>query len=341
MKQSSIRDFMTGLTAIVGLLGLSTLFILFGQISEVSKKHYALLIHTSAAAGLKDTANVTLNGVRIGQLRRISILPGNRGVELTASIREGVTIPRVVDLSVESSFVGETSLELTIPRTATDTDLADTLKPGETLQGKELKTLFTRIADGVQEPLDRLTKTADKIDLLADEYTKVGKHVNELLEPRSPADVAAGKDPNVRTAIARLNTALDGANSWLTDPELRNRTKDLITKADGIATQLGSTVNTIDAVTKKFDGVIGTTADNFNAAVGTLNDTLRDMQGATEQLAIALESVNTGKGTLGQLVSNPDLYHSLNDAAKRLEKALGEVELLAQKIKAEGVKVGL
>ena len=341
MKQSNVRDFMTGLTAIVGILGLSFLFILFGQISEATKKHYTLRIHAPAAAGLKDTATITLNGVRVGQLTRIGILPGNRGVELTAQIRDGVTIPRTVALSVESSFVGETSLEMTIPRAISEADLADVLKPDETLQGKELKTLFGRIADGVQEPLDRLTKTAEKLDVLADEYTKVGKNINELLEPRTAADVANGKQPNIRTAVARLDSALAGANEWLGDADLRNKAKDLVTRADALAQRLGTTVDTIDSAATKLDGAIAGTTDKLNAAIGTLNDTLRDVQGAAEGFAVTLESVNSGKGTLGQLVNNPDLYHSLNDAAKRLEKALGEVELLAQKIKAEGVKVGL
>jgi phospholipid/cholesterol/gamma-HCH transport system substrate-binding protein len=341
VKQSSVRDFMIGLTAIIGILGLSSLFILFSQITEASKKHYTVLIHTPAAAGLKDTAVVTLNGVRVGQLRRITILPGNRGIELTAQIREGISVPRSVELSVESSFVGESSLELTVPKGATDAELADVLKPGETVAGKELRTLFTRISEGVQEPLERLTRSADKLDALAEEYTKVGRHLNELMEPRTPADVAAGKDPNFRTAIARLDAALAGANEWLADPDLRAKAKDLITKADGIATRLGSTVDTIDAAATKLDGAIGATTEKFNAAMGTLNDTLRDTQGVAEQFAIMLESVNSGKGTLGQLTNNPDLYNSLNDAAKRLEKALSEVELLAQKIRAEGIKVGL
>lgn len=341
MKQSSMRDFMTGLVAIIGILGLSTLFILFGQISEATQKHYTVVIHTPTAAGLKDTATITLNGVRVGQLKKIRILPGNKGVELTAQIRDGTSIPRSVDMTVESSFVGETSLEMTIPATATDEQLAQLIQPGETVTGKRLRTLFTRITEGVQEPLNRLTKTAEKIDTLADEYTKVGKNLNEMLEPRTVAEVDSGKAPNIRSAMARLDSALAGADAWLSDDEFRTRAKDLITKADGIADQLGTTVTSINSAATKLDGAIGTTTDKISAAMGTLNDTLRDMQGAAEQFAVALEAVNQGKGTVGQLMNNPDLYHSLNDAAKRLEKALAEVELLAQKIKAEGVKVGL
>lgn len=341
MRSSSLRDFFTGLTAIIGIAGLSVLFIVFGELGNITARTYRVQIQAPTASGLKDTSPVTLNGVRVGQLTRIRVLPGNRGVEVALSVNHGVTIPRCVDLSVESSFVGETSLELTIPRNATDQQLADVIKPGETIQGRELRSLLSRLSESVQGPLERLTQTAEKVDALADEYVKVGQRINDLLEPRTPAEVAAGSPPNIRSAVARLDTALAGANQWLGDAELRTKAKDLLTKADTIAGQVSTTVETLKATAGKIDAAVEGTSQKLSAALGTMNDTLREVQSAAEQFATALESVNKGTGTLGQLVSNPDLYNSINDAAKRLEKALSEVEMLAQKVKAEGVKVGL
>jgi hypothetical protein len=42
---------------------------------------------------------------------------------------------------------------------------------------------------------------------------------------------------------------------------------------------------------------------------------------------------------MAQLLNNPDLYNSMNDAAVRLERALTEAQLLIEKFKAEGVPV--
>lgn len=341
MKTASMRDFLTGVTAIVGITGLSFLFILFGQLAGLTKRQYEIRIEAPTAAGVRDTSPVTLNGVRVGQVSRIGVLPGNRGIEATLLIREDTHIPRVVTTSVEASFVGETTLELTVPRDATDAQLADIIKPGETLKDRELRSLLTKLSEGVQAPLDRLTKTAEKIDKLADEYTLVGQRVNAVLEPRTPEDVAAGKEPNARSAITRLDRALAGANEWLGDSDLRASSKGLVQRADKAASDLSAAVEAVKNASARADAAIASTSERLASSLGTLNDTLRSVQGASEQFAAVVEGVNSGRGTLGQLARNPDLYNSLKDAADRLEKALTQVELVAQKLKAEGVKVGL
>ena len=68
----------------------------------------------------------------------------------------------------------------------------------------------------------------------------------------------------------------------------------------------------------------------------------------TEQMAVTLVRVeevlkqaSQGDGTIGQLMSNPDLYRSLEEAARKLETTLGQLELLLQKIRDEGLQVGM
>ncbi len=341
MKTASMRDFLTGVTAIVGIAGVSFLFILFGQLAGLTKRQYEIRIQAPTAAGVRDTSPVTLNGVRVGQVSGIAVLPGNRGIEATLLIHEDTHVPRCVATSVEASFVGETTLELTVPRDATDAQLADLIRPGETLKDRELRSLLAKLSEGVQAPLDRLTKTAERIDKLADEYTLVGQRINSVLEPRTPEEVAAGKDPNVRSAVARLDRALAGANEWLGDSDLRASAKSLVQRADKAAADLGGAVQSIKDTSTRADAAIASTSDRLAASLSTLTDTLRSVQGASEQFAAVVEGVNAGRGTLGQLARNPDLYNSLKDASDRLEKALTQVELVAQKLKAEGVKVGL
>jgi hypothetical protein len=65
-----------------------------------------------------------------------------------------------------------------------------------------------------------------------------------------------------------------------------------------------------------------------------------------DDVALTLEEVRRvtsvatdGEGTVAQLLSNPDLYNSLEDAATRLERTLVEIQLYIEKIKAEGIDV--
>ena len=52
-------------------------------------------------------------------------------------------------------------------------------------------------------------------------------------------------------------------------------------------------------------------------------------------------AARTGDGTVGKLMKDPQLYDGLADAAKRLDEALAKVNLLLDKIRAEGLNVEL
>ena len=54
-----------------------------------------------------------------------------------------------------------------------------------------------------------------------------------------------------------------------------------------------------------------------------------------------LDATAKGEGTFGKLLTNPDLYDSLKDATDRLDKALAEFQLLAEKFRTEGVRLRL
>ena len=54
-----------------------------------------------------------------------------------------------------------------------------------------------------------------------------------------------------------------------------------------------------------------------------------------------LVAARTGDGTVGRLMKDPALYEGLTDAAKRLDEALAKMNLLLDKIRAEGINVEL
>ena len=77
--------------------------------------------------------------------------------------------------------------------------------------------------------------------------------------------------------------------------------------------------------------------DLFNKVESTVNH----LDELLSQFVEFGKVLNDSEGSLGQFMNNPDLYRSLNSAAERLDKALTELQLLLQKFKAEGIKVGL
>src|SRR5437773_1827533 len=101
MMKPVIRDFLTGLTALIGLFGLILMLILFGEIADLGKKFYTFTVHVTNAGGLSGTSSVTLNGVKVGQVTFTDVVPPpGVGARLRVKVRDRVQIPRIARVSV-------------------------------------------------------------------------------------------------------------------------------------------------------------------------------------------------------------------------------------------------
>jgi phospholipid/cholesterol/gamma-HCH transport system substrate-binding protein len=337
-----LRDFMTGVTALIGLFGLILMLILFGEIADLGKKFYTFDVHVTNAGGLSGTSAVTLNGVKVGQVVSTDVVPPpGQGAELKIKVREEVRIPRVAKISIERSLVGDAGMEFTIPLDAPTTAMSDLIQPGERFEGGEPSSTFGRIASAIEKPLSRFGSTADNIDKLAATYNTLGERLNEMLEPRTIADIQGGKPPNIRSTIARADEALAGATKFLADDQLAKDVKDVIAKAKDLMEQAHSLADTWTKTADNLDKQVTRVGENVDSLTTQAAGTLRNTDKAAAELADVLEKVNKAEGTVGQLVNNPDLYNSLRDAAQRLDHALAEIELLVKKYRTEGIPLHL
>lgn len=348
MNRLFFRDLLTGLVALAALAGLIMTLVFFGELTPLAERNYEIKLRVANAGGLDETSPVLLNGVKVGQVVSSRASPPPRvGAELVVRLRRGVEVPRAAKVSIDRGFVGGSSLEF-ITLDLTPEQLSDAVRPDETLDGGNPETLLGSIRTLVEGPLQQLSTTASKIDVLAEEYTEVGRRINDLLEPRAPQDVAAGKTPNLRSTLTRVDTAVANLNLWLADDQLRTRVNDVLAKADGVLTDAKELADAWTTTATKADTAL-TNVQNQVETVGTKVTQLADearasfarLQSAADGLATAVENVNAGKGTLGQLATNPDLYRNLDDAAQRLNKALDEAQLVLEKLKAEGIRLRL
>jgi phospholipid/cholesterol/gamma-HCH transport system substrate-binding protein len=133
-------------------------------------------------------------------------------------------------------------------------------------------------------------------------------------------------------AMRRIDELGKDAQKWLGDEQMLADAKSAVAKANDL---IDATSSTVMALTKTANSLQGN-ASAFLAGVQPVFDQLSK---TLAQIELLTKQAQDGKGTVGQLMSNPDLYNSLNDSAQRLKSALGEVELLMQKIRAEGLGV--
>lgn len=319
-----LRDAMTGLATLACAAGLLVMLMLFGELRGVGEKTYALTLKMPSVMGLSGTAPVTLNGVRVGTVEKMAPLSDpSQGVEVTLRVQEQYKIPVEASAYIDKGFVGDSVLEFTA---SSASGAGGFMEPG-TVYAKQAQTFFDRLMDPIREPLSNLSGTARSIDAMAVRFEAVGAQLEEMLRPRTVADVQAGQVPNVRSTLARLDTALASLDRWFSDDAMLEQARKAAADLADFAKQASeAAAKTAPKVDRAVDALI--------AALGKVEETA----GQLSQIAVA---INQGKGTAGQLVTNPDLYNSLSDTAQRLDRTLQELELLIKQVRTEGLPIGL
>jgi phospholipid/cholesterol/gamma-HCH transport system substrate-binding protein len=145
---------------------------------------------------------------------------------------------------------------------------------------------------------------------------------------RTLSEKLAGLD----LAMRRIDELGKDAQKWLGDEQMLADAKSAVAKANDL---IDATASTVMALTKTANSLQG----NANALLASAQPVFDQLSKTLAQVELLTKQAQDGKGTVGQLMSNPDLYNSLNDSAQRLKSTLGEVELLMQKVRAEGLGV--
>ncbi|MFM9956913.1 MAG: MlaD family protein [Phycisphaerales bacterium] len=341
-----VRDFVIGSTAIVGLVGLGVLLWLMGEMSWFRTPSYSIGLQMDNAGGLVPSAPVTLNGVRVGNIKTVKTSDDPRqGVRFELLIEQTVKVPKDVSVSILRDLVGQAQLALTATATAGGPDGVvdenDFFKPGDTFTSKAYAPgLMGEMSNLLDKRLGALDTAVTKFNTLADTYTDVGQRLRAMLEPRTLKEVEAGTaQPNLVSAVERFDLAVADARGWLTDTNLK-------ADATGAMKKLTETLDRVAGLTDEWKKTAGVVSDSAKGATDQFNKTAADLAAASRELGAVVHEVqglvakaSGGEGTVGQLLNNPDLFRNLNDASMRLEQALTEAKLLIEKYRKEGIPI--
>jgi len=331
-----IRDFLIGLTAIIGLAGLATTLFLIGDVQ--TRATFPLEVRLDTASGLSPVSPVTLNGVKVGTIKRINAAENPyEGVALLIHVYEGTRIPRDVSVSIDRSFVGDATLSLTTPKGGSAD--AGFFEPNEAIRGRA-SSLLDQIGSLLDDRLVSLESAAASFEKLSDTYTRVGERIEGMLTPQEPSEVASGAvRANIATTVEQVQAAAAAMELWLGDEQMRTDAQRAVSKAATLVDQTAEAVETFSATAK----TVNEEAKRLGANAG---DLVREFAELSDNVGLAvgdaremLGKINAGEGTAGMLVNNPDLYNALTDAARRLEKALTEAQLLVEKYRKEGIPI--
>ncbi|MSQ91054.1 MAG: MCE family protein [Phycisphaerales bacterium] len=297
--KESTRNFVTGILSIIGLVGFAFLLLLFGDFNQSMRGAYPITIAANQALGLRTGSPVTLVGVRIGEVKQVEVLIDN-------------PLPVRITAEIDESFDIPAGVEAAVTNSLIGgTARLDLSIPPDYAQG------------GATLPRDGNALITAKLEALE-------ARIARLLEEKLGGLESAMQSV---TSLATSVTALaKDAQKWLGDEQLLADAKSSVWKAQTLIENASGTMIALQEAARAIQGNAEALTQSIQPAFDQLSLTLAQVENLTKQ-------ANEGKGTVGQLMSNPDLYNSLNDSAQRLKSTLGEVDLLMQKIRAEGLGV--
>ena len=305
LKWSQLR---VGITVIVATLTLAFLLFLMSGTSGLFTSRMTLKSYFDNAQGLRVGAPVRLNGVDIGNVTKILIVPDKDKqqtpveVIMKVSTKYSYAIHRDSMTSLETAGVlGETFLDIDSLQA-----LGPSATDGDTLQTQVHPDFnqVVRASQGTLENMDALLKRADRILAFAE----------------------SGKG-----SLGKL----------IYDPTLYNRFSATIAEFQQIVQQVGSGEGSLgrlisrnDAYEKfiatldKMNGVI----DELQQGKGTAGKFLKDptlynnANDAIANVKSLTADINAGKGALGKLTKDEELAKKLDNTISKLSQLTTELE---------------
>ncbi len=326
LKWSQLR---VGITVIVASLTLGFLLFLMSGTSGLFTPRITVKSYFDNAEGLRPGAPVRLNGVDIGNVTRILIVP-DRDKQLTpvevimkVSTKYGYALHRDSMTSLETAGVlGETFLDIDSSQA-----VGGPLQDGDTLP-TQVHPDFNQVVRASQSTLqnmDALLKRADRILAFAESGKgSLGKLIYDpTLYNRFSATVAdfqkivgqVGSGQGSLGALISRNDAydkftavLDKMNAVIDDMQQGKGTAGKFLKDPSLYNNANDTIANLKKVT-----------DDINAGKGTLGKLSKDEELAKKldttitKLSELTTDLEAGQGTVGKLFKDDKLYNSAND----------------------------
>lgn len=240
--------------------------------------------------GLTESNPVQINGMNIGRVREIRIIP-ELGFKLavTIDIDRSINVnENTVALLSSTGVLGPKAIVLNIGKGN------KTLQKGDTILAGKMDDMMTMMQNKAKPMLDSLDYIMGNINGLLTEYKGMSTEIRKILVntqnmTASFSGIAADNRQNIKTTMdnaAKMSASLVESQKKI-DPLLAK----MNTFADSLnALKLAGTVN------------------KANALVGELNKTML--------------AINNQKGTAGKMIYNDSLYNNLNKTMASLDSLL-------------------
>jgi len=245
--------------------------------------------------GLSTASVVTLSGVEVGKVVavRFNKDPNKRGwliVEFSVETDLEFSKNSVAKI-YSASLMGGKSLAL-VP--SYEGDMA---KPGDYLPGEIEADVITSVSENLKPLFEKVENAVVSADSVL-----VG--INEIMDAKTRADL--------KLSIAQLNATITNFNA------ISKSVNEMVATNK---VKIGNTMTNAELMTINF-AKLSDSLVNSN-----LTSTIKNLETTVNSLNGILANAESGKGTLGKLLKDEEMYNNLTSASKELDELLREMKL--------------
>ena len=250
--------------------------------------------------GLTVSKPVYVNGYQIGRVSGLTLLPD--GTILTEfKINKKYELPRNTVARIASTdLLGGKAIVFDLG------DSHDYAKTGDTLQSDVQKNIMEQV-----EPIQK------KAEALFAVLDSVLTSVNNTISPDFQKNINRSLQSIANTLSTLENTALQVDGMVGTQ---KSKISGILTNMESISANFS---NNNEKLTRIFAN-LETVSDK--AARLNFEETMNKANMAVSDLQLVVDSINNGKGSLGKLLNNDELYNNLEDASKSLDNLIIDVK---------------
>ena len=282
------------------------IFLLSASSGGLLARKLVLRTYFENASGLKKGAPVTLEGVTIGNVIRIRVVPERNPNPVEVTMRVGTNY--LEDLHTDSTTAITQAGVLGDSYVDIDSSQAKGPHP---VDGAELKATGSPT---LQDVIRTSQVSIEQIDTL---MRKLGMLVDTLNSKRGSMG-AFINDPTFYRKLTRVADNLDKITANISQGQ---GTLGKLVNDDTLYTHASSTVDKLDRIATSLDEGKGSAGkllrddalyNNLNSAVANMNE--------------LMAGINQGKGALGKLSKDPAFAQKLDDTITRLDSILTGID---------------
>ncbi len=320
------KNFMVGLTVLVGLVVLGWMILQFGGVPAdlFLRSQIPVEFRSLRADGISAGSGVYYRGVPIGNVKSVRLDGDANDVVIVALLQPDHLPPHNVVGKIRSQLIGgSNTLNLEIP---------DGEKPaGRVNLNQVIPADFAGNAAIPRQITD-----------LAEELIKTSRELREshVLDHTSALIIS------LRHQVDAAGKIIESMDQTLNDPKTRDDVKTTVSNLRSTSEHVNNFSARLDHIGDSLEQTTTHAATAIDKTEANLEHLSRLAEDRMEQFAKILEDIraltnktNEGKGTVGKLFNDDQLYQSLVDMTRNLNDAITELKLYVQQVKQEGLHI--